>query len=221
MQCRHRKDKHWVMQHSGTSGMQRLMGKSQYTSGFAHLTSCYLFSRNIFSVQGEQRGNTRGYCIWVTVPYDLLDRGYTNQVCLDFSTVVVESMKLRYSDKQPQIEWQAGDVRDMTGIIETKSVDVAFDKSTLDPMIYGNPWSPPDDVLGNTARYMAEVGNTDLQNKVLRVLKDDGVFLCITFRQPHFVKPIINRANEWEVAVEVMGDRGSLQYFGFVLRKVK
>jgi len=90
-----------------------------------------------------------------TVPYDLLERGYTNQLCLDFSTVVVESMKSRHSDK-PQVEWQVGDVRDMSGIA-TKSVDVAFDKGTLDAMIYGSPWSPPDEVLENSGRYMNEV----------------------------------------------------------------
>ncbi|KAI0581232.1 methyltransferase type 11 [Pyrenophora tritici-repentis] len=97
-----------------------------------------------------------------TVPYDLLARGYTNQVCLDFSTVVVETMKSRHSDK-PQVEWQVGDVRDMRAIA-SGSVDVAFDKGTLDTMIYGSPWSPPDEVLENSGRYMKEV---------MRVLKDD------------------------------------------------
>jgi hypothetical protein len=90
-----------------------------------------------------------------TVPYDLLERGYTNQVCIDFSTVVVESMKARHADK-PQVQWQVGDVRDMKDI-ETKSVDVAFDKGTMDAMIHGSPWSPPDEVLENTGRYINEV----------------------------------------------------------------
>jgi len=90
-----------------------------------------------------------------TVPYDLLQRGYIHQICVDFSKVVVELMTARHADK-PQVEWKVGDVRDMVDI-DTKSIDVAFDKGTLDAMIYGSPWSPPDEVLENSARYMKEV----------------------------------------------------------------
>ncbi len=55
------------------------------------------------------------------------------------------------------IEWRCLDVRDMTGIAD-RSVDVAFDKGTLDAMIHGSPWSPPDEVKENTSRYLKEVG---------------------------------------------------------------
>jgi hypothetical protein len=65
-------------------------------------------------------------------------------------------MRSRHKDK-PQVEWKVGDVRDMTEIA-TKSVDVAFDKGTLDAMIHGSPWSPPDEVMKNTGRYINEVG---------------------------------------------------------------
>jgi hypothetical protein len=64
-------------------------------------------------------------------------------------------MKSRHSDK-PQVEWRVGDVRDMSDI-ETGSVDFAFDKGTLDAMIYGSPWSPPEEVLENSGKYMKEV----------------------------------------------------------------
>jgi hypothetical protein len=89
------------------------------------------------------------------MPYDLLERGYTNQTCLDFSKVIVDLMKSRHADK-PQVQWMVGDVRDMTAI-GSKSVDVAFDKGTLDAMIHGSPWSPPEEVLENSRRYMKEV----------------------------------------------------------------
>jgi hypothetical protein len=134
-------------------------------------------------------------------------------------------MKARHAVKS-QVQWQVGDVRDMTGI-ESKSVDVAFDKGTLDAMIYGSPWSPPEEVMENSGRYMNEVGLDGVNewrvhandDKVRRVLKDDGVFLYITYRQPHFIKPILNRANEWDLTMEVMGDGASFEYFGFVLKK--
>jgi hypothetical protein len=64
-------------------------------------------------------------------------------------------MKSRHSDK-PQVEWRVGDVRNMIEV-NTESVDVAFDKGTLDAMIYGSPWSPPEEVLENSGKYMKEV----------------------------------------------------------------
>ena len=54
------------------------------------------------------------------------------------------------------IEWRLVDVRDMQGM-EDASVDVAFDKGTLDAMIYGSPWSPPQEVKDNTSAYLREV----------------------------------------------------------------
>lgn len=90
-----------------------------------------------------------------SVPYDLLDRGYRNQLCIDFSTVVANLMKSRHADK-PQVAWQVGDVRNMNGIA-CNSVDVVFDKCTLDCMSYGSPWSPPKEVLENSRMYLREV----------------------------------------------------------------
>ncbi|KAF2877441.1 S-adenosyl-L-methionine-dependent methyltransferase [Massariosphaeria phaeospora] len=144
-----------------------------------------------------------------TIPYDLLKRGYAKQLCVDFSLVVVDLMKSRHVDDAQSVEWRVADVRDMSEI-ETKSIDVAFDKGTLDAMIYGSPWSPPDEVMENSGKYI---------NEVLRVLKDDGVFLYVTYRQPHFVKPILNRNNEWQLEMDTMGEGDSFEYYGFILRK--
>lgn len=90
-----------------------------------------------------------------TVPYDLLKRGYDNQLCLDFSAVVVDLMKSRH-EAEKGVTFQVGDVRDMKDI-ETGSIDVAFDKGTLDAMIFGSPWSPPEETLENSGKYMKEV----------------------------------------------------------------
>lgn len=54
------------------------------------------------------------------------------------------------------IEWREEDVRKMDSI-PSGSIDVAFDKGTLDAMIHGSPWSPPDDVKENTSLYLREV----------------------------------------------------------------
>lgn len=45
----------------------------------------------------------------------------------------------------------------MADVVPDASVDVAFDKSTLDAMIYGSPWDPPDEVVESTGRYIGEV----------------------------------------------------------------
>lgn len=54
------------------------------------------------------------------------------------------------------IEWRTEDVRHMESV-PSESIDVAFDKGTLDAMIHGSPWSPPDDVKENTSQYLQEV----------------------------------------------------------------
>jgi hypothetical protein len=64
--------------------------------------------------------------------------------------------------------------------------------------------------------------HTDENTKVSRVLKDDGVFLYVTFRQPHFMKPLLNKDDLWDLVVESLSDgEGSLGYYGFVLKKKK
>lgn len=55
------------------------------------------------------------------------------------------------------IEWRQLDARSMENSIDSGAVDVAFDKGTLDAMIHGSPWNPPDDVKDNTGKYIREV----------------------------------------------------------------
>jgi EEF1A lysine methyltransferase 4 len=52
------------------------------------------------------------------------------------------------------------------------------------------------------------------------VLRDDGVFLYVTFRQAHFVQPLLNPGGIWDVHMEVLGDEGSFGYSGYVMKKI-
>jgi SAM-dependent methyltransferase len=95
--------------------------------------------------------------------------------------------------------------------IPDASIDVAFDKGTLDAMIHGSPWSPPEDTVRNTGEYLREVS---------RALKPDGVFLYVTFRQPHFVKPLLEcEGTDWDIDVKLLGATdGSFGYHGIVCK---
>jgi hypothetical protein len=99
-------------------------------------------------------------------------------------------MRTRHAQEKG-IEWRWADVRDMSDVA-ADSVDVAFDKGTLDAMIHGSPWSPPDQVLSDTSRYMREVGRAFVPSsffafyfiflcaEVLRFLLCDGRFIAFS-----------------------------------------
>ncbi|KAH6714467.1 S-adenosyl-L-methionine-dependent methyltransferase [Leptodontidium sp. MPI-SDFR-AT-0119] len=108
-------------------------------------------------------------------------------------------------------QWVVMDVRALS--LPTASVDIAIDKGTLDAFIHGSLWDPPDDVRANVGKYVDEVA---------RVLRPGGAWLYITYRQPHFMRPLIERPGHWTVDVEILKDpdgAGGFEYFGFVMRK--
>lgn len=117
-------------------------------------------------------------------------------------------MKIRYENLNA--EWKVMDVRDMK--LESQSFDVAIDKATMDSMFHGSMWDPPDDVRTNIESYLSEVD---------RVLAPSGTFLYITYRQPHFMKPLLARV-AWDLTVESLPDRpggGVFEYFVYVMKK--
>ena len=84
---------------------------------------------------------------------DLHSLGHTKQTSVDFSEVVIDAMKAKYSALDTR--WCVMDVRKLQ--LPDYSVDVAIDKGTLDCMIYGSVLDPPADVRNNVDRYIKEV----------------------------------------------------------------
>jgi len=144
-----------------------------------------------------------------TLTADLDGLGYKNQTSVDFSQVVIESMRSKYAALETQ--WEVMDVRDLK--MHDGSIDVAIDKGTLDAMIHGSLWDPPEDVRSNVGQYVDEVA---------RVLKPGGQWIYITYRQPHFMKPLLLRDELWDLSVEIIQDPdggGGFEYFGFIMKR--
>jgi EEF1A lysine methyltransferase 4 len=133
--------------------------------------------------------------------------GYRDQVSFDFSLTAIEAMRVKHADLA--LEWKVMDVRKME--LVDGLFNVAIDKGTLDAMLHGSLWDPEDDVKANVRAYVDEVA---------RVLKPGGTWLYITYRQPHFLKPLLAREGVWTIQVETLEDApGTFEYFGFVIRK--
>ncbi|KAI0179903.1 S-adenosyl-L-methionine-dependent methyltransferase [Hypoxylon sp. FL1284] len=200
---------YWDERYSGVQPDGRL---HEWFRSFSDLEE--FFDRNLFQIR---KPDTTPSILHLgsgdsTIPRDLAERGYTSQICVDFSTTAVELMSKRHADIAG-IRWEQMDVRHMDGI-PSQSIDVAFDKGTLDAMIHGSPWSPPPDVQQNTGQYLKEV---------LRVLNPNGVFLYITYRQSHFIKPLLQREElDWDIQMETLGGSdSSFGYYGFICRPQK
>ncbi|KAE9976323.1 hypothetical protein EG328_002664 [Venturia inaequalis] len=142
-----------------------------------------------------------------TLTSDLTSLSYTNQTSIDFSPPVITQMSL----KHPDTTWLVMDVRKMT--FPSDNFDIAIDKATLDAMLYGSLWDPEQEVRKNVGSYVDEVA---------RVLVPGGMWLYITWRQPHFIRPLLEREGVWTVESEVLaepGGGGMFEYYGYVMRK--
>ncbi|KAJ7717115.1 S-adenosyl-L-methionine-dependent methyltransferase [Mycena maculata] len=142
-----------------------------------------------------------------TLSQDMYDDGYTNIVNTDYSSVVIEQMRGRHAEVRPGMEWLEMDVRDLK--FADQSFDVAIDKGTMDAMMTakGDVWDPPQQVIDDCT---AEV------DQVIRTLKKDtGVFIYLTFGQPHFRRRFLARPDT-KLEVKELGE--AFHYYLYILR---
>lgn len=64
----------------------------------------------------------------------------------------------------------------------------------------------------NIEKYIGEVD---------RILVPGGTFLYITYRQPHFIRPLLIREGSWTVDAQTLPDRmgGVFEYFAYIMKK--
>ncbi|GAA6018683.1 hypothetical protein JCM11491_001259 [Sporobolomyces phaffii] len=142
-----------------------------------------------------------------TLSRDLYDDGYTTIQNLDYSEVVIDKMKKLHGDERPEMTWTVGDIRKLP--FADASVDVCLDKGTMDAMMTGvdDVWNPQPEIVADVK---AEV------DEVIRVLKPTGVFLYLTFGQPHFRRQHLNRLG-WKLDILEVGE--GFSYYFYVLRR--
>jgi len=98
------------------------------------------------------------------------------------------------------------DVRNLS--FQADSFDVAIDKGTMDAMMTakGDVWDPPPQVVDDCTK---EVDET------LRVLKKGGLFIYLTFGQPHFRRRFLTRPGT-TLEIKELGD--AFHYYLYIMR---
>lgn len=136
----------------------------------------------------------------------MYDDGFKNIVNTDYSEIVVDQMRQRHQDSRPEMEWHVMDIRELS--LPSGSFDVAIDKGTMDAMMTskGDVWDPPEEVIQNCNKEVDEA---------IRVLRKGGVFIYLTFGQPHFRRRYLNRPGT-TLEVRELGE--AFHYYLYILR---
>ncbi|XP_021889478.1 methyltransferase-like protein 13, partial [Carica papaya] len=118
----------------------------------------------------------------------MIDDGYEDVVSVDISSVVVEAMQKKYSNR-PQLKYIKMDVRSMTDF-QAAYFDAVIDKGTLDSIL-----------CGNNSRQNA----TQMLEEVWRVLKEKGVYILVTYGAPVYRLRLLKESCSWTIKLHVIG----------------
>lgn len=111
-----------------------------------------------------------------TFSADLYDDGFQNIVNIDFSKIVINRMA-EANKSRPNMTWLEMDMCDLQ--FDNSAFDVVIDKATMDALLVdeGSVWDPEVNIIHSVDKMCRDIS---------RVLTPQGVFLQISFSQPHF-----------------------------------
>jgi len=141
--------------------------------------------------------------------------GYAHVTSTDYSPTVIARM----APTCPGATWEVQDMRRLT--YPAASFDAYLDKAAMDALLAdgGDTWSPPEGLLATAASVMAEAA---------RVLVPGGVYLQVSFSQPHFrslyLRPALTHAAGGALAdgfasLERRDVASGFGYFAYAMRK--
>ena len=111
---------------------------------------------------------------------EMYEDGYTTISNVDISDIVIDQMQEYYKEKIPSLKFLKADIRNMKEHFEDGSFDVVIDKGTLDSLLCGDSSGP------NSIKAL---------NEIYRVLKPNGVYICVTYGLPEQRVNVFKRAD--------------------------
>ncbi|KAL5562584.1 hypothetical protein UlMin_032331 [Ulmus minor] len=172
-------------------------------SQFRHLVQPHL--NPTLSVLELGCGNSR-------LSEELYRDGITNITCSDLSPIAVENKQKQLLSKGfKEIKVLQADMLDLP--FSNECFDIIIEKGTMDVLFVdsGDPWKPKPATVTKVMKMLKGVH---------RVLKPDGIFISISFGQPHFRRPFFYAPEfSWSFESNTFGE--AFHYFVYSLKKGK
>lgn len=134
--------------------------------------------------------------------------GFKNLINIDYSETLIELMRDRCK-KYKEMSWLTMDINNLQ--FEANSIDIIIEKGTLDSLLVdeSDPWNM-------TKENQVKINN--ILKNISKILKPNGLFISITFAQPHFRVPIYaNHDYNWSIKEFTIGE--TFHYFVYVMKK--
>uniref|UniRef100_A0A1I7YR99 Methyltransf_11 domain-containing protein n=1 Tax=Steinernema glaseri TaxID=37863 RepID=A0A1I7YR99_9BILA len=135
---------------------------------------------------------------------DIVNCGFPDVTNVDFSEVLIENGRRT----QPHMKWLCNDMRTLDSVA-SGSMDVVIEKASIESLLVAerSQWNPSKQAIDDVDAILGAVQ---------RVLKPGGLFISISFTQPHFRIPAILRRSGWSCTVETFGD--FFHYYCYCMR---